>query len=434
MAKKKKGKLKRSGVAFADRLVELLERGQAGDLPAEAAAAGISPQLYDSAFSSALDMLNKGPDPRKLVELPAPFQVAFLKIAGANEDDELISDLLGMTSDKKVKKEAKRILHRLRSRGLSVDVPEEKGKSVLDRAVGAEDKPLPCYLSPVSGDGNRMVMLARYSPGGVAIHQGQMSDSEGLTEFTGGTIGRNHYRRMIQEQISNSAGAMLEVEYAEARLALARAVDLCREAGKSLPNEYLEASGNLGLVAEGDEGAALPSPAELFPAGDFAEQTDQLLAMSPGLLDLPEFGDWVPDLDTLQKSEEKIGQIKSSRLTINDQQRIDQVQLAMDGGVESLLDDEDNRRRFHERLLENAVYLQRTGREEQARQAAAAAWQILTEGFKPGDSLFFDRMVKKLFHTPEEIVAQSSPPDGQPDANDPDPDEDPSPGNLIITP
>ncbi len=432
----KKKKKKKSGETFADRLVKRLEQGQPGDLSGQAAMEDMSPERFEAAFSSALDMLNKGPDPRELVELPAPFQTAFLKIAEADEDDELIGDLLGMTSDKEVKKEAKRTLHRLRSRGLSVDVPDGTGPSVLDRAVEVDEKPLPCYLSPVSGDGSRMVLLARYTHGGVALHQGQMNDSEGLTEFGGGIVGRNRYRQINHDFMSDPTEALLQVEYAEARLHLARAVDLCREAGKSPPDEYLEASGDLGVIDEGDEGAAPPSPAEVFPAEDFAEQTDQeqLLARSAELLDLPEFGGWIPDPDTIRAIDEKIKEVESSRLTINDQQRIDQVQRAIDGGVTTLLDDEEKRRRYHERLLENAVYLQRTGREEQARPAAAAAWQIVAEGFEPADSRFFDRMVKKLFRSAEEIVAHLSTPDAHPGVMDPDPDEDPSPGNLIVTP
>ncbi len=406
MGKKKKKKQAKKQPAAANltpRLVAAIEAGAPGDL-AGAGQTGLTPEAFEAGFRAALELRDSGPDPRKIIELPGPFQAAFVAMAEADEDDDLIGDLLEMTAEKEVRKEAKRSLHRLKSRGLDVDLPSGAGPSVLDRAVEIEEKPLPCYLSPVSGFGGRMVLLARYTQGGVAVHQGELDDQDGLVQFAGGTIGRNRYRQMAQEMASDDQG-LLEVTYAEGRLHLARAAELTRKAGKSLPDEYLEASGDLGDV---DETAAPADPATLMPR-DSLEDLKALAARAPELLDLPEFADWLPDEDTVKAIDEKIKAVEEGQLAINDQQRIEQVERAIDAGVDELLGDAERIQRFHQRLLHNAAYLQRTDRDEPARLAAAAAWQLLEEGFEPRQSALFDKLVKKVFRSAEEIVAHMKP-------------------------
>jgi hypothetical protein len=425
MAKKKK-KNKTTGPARAG-LIELLEGG-GEDGGAEATRLEIEPKTFEAALATGREMIERGPDPRKLIELPVPFQIAFLQIAERDEDDDLIGDLYGMSPDKDVKKEAKRILHRLRSRGLQVELPEQAAGSVLSRAVQAEEKPLACFLSPITGAGNQMILMARYTHGGVAVHQAELNDVEGLTQFAGGTIGRNRYRQMSQEMASDPTGQLLEISYEEARWHLAQSVERCRTAGKALPKEYLEASGDLGEV---QAAAASPTPAERFPADGLADRV-ALLERAPELLELPEFGDWLPDEETIQAIDEKIKQVEASQLTINDQQRIDQVQRIIDGGVDLMLADEDKRRRYHNRLLEAAVYLDRTGQPDRAALAAAAAWQLLDEDFQPSQSQLFGQLFLKIFRSAEEIVANMAPA-GQPPEDQGD-EPKASSGNLIITP
>lgn len=422
----KKKKKDKPGAHPAERLVELLEQDDPPDLAAEAARLGLESTRFEAAFGAARKLLERGPDPRALVELPAVFQTAFLRIAERDEDDELISDLVGLTPDRDVQKDAKRVLHHLRSRGVAVELPKASCGSVLDRVVRVEEKPLPCYLSPVSGNGGRMLLMARYTHGGVAVHQAEMTDEQGLVQFAGGTIGRNRYRQMNQEMAADPAGKLLEIGYAEARWHLARAVDRNHESDKAPPEEYLQASGDLGEV---DPGAAPPAAEEHFAAQKLADRAG-LAARAAELLDLPEFADWLPDEDTIETIDEKIKQVEASLLIINEQQRIDQVQRIIDGGVELMLADESKRNRYRERLLDNALYLQRSDRPEQASLAAAAAWQLLDEGFEPAHSQFFSQLCKKLFRSAEEIVARMGPA-GQTEVQT---DPERNPGNLIITP
>ena len=206
------GKKRRKRVAsFEDRLAVQLKAGDPAKLESEAQKAGLDPGQFTGAFKEGCALLEKGVDPRKVIGLPLAFQVAFVKLAEEEEDDDQISDLMSMTDSGEVKKEAKRALHRMRSRGLDVSVPEETGSSVLERRVLPEDPDLPCYLSPVSGNGSRIVWLSRYVRGGVGVFQVELNDDEGLVDFAGGTIGRSRYRSLARDLLDDPQQALLEI-------------------------------------------------------------------------------------------------------------------------------------------------------------------------------------------------------------------------------
>ena len=209
MGKKKK----KRAASFEDHLAAQLEAGDPGELEPLAQKVGLDAEQFAEAFKQGRNLLEKGADPRKVLELPIAFQVAIIKLAEKEEDDDQIPDLMSMTEAGEVKKEAKRALHRMRSRGLDVSVPEEASSSVLERRVAPEDPDLPCYLSPLSGNGSRMIWLARYVRGGVGVFQVELNDLEGLVEFAGGTIGRSRYRSLSRDLLGDPKHALLEITY-----------------------------------------------------------------------------------------------------------------------------------------------------------------------------------------------------------------------------
>jgi hypothetical protein len=407
MSKKRR---KRAG-SFEDRLAVQLKAGDPGELEPEAQNAGLDPERFTEVFQEGCDLLGKGADPRKAVELPAVFQVAFVKLAEMEEDDDQINDILAMTDAGEVKKEAKRALHRMRSRGLDVSIPEEAGSSVLERRILPEDPDLPCYLSPVSGNGSRIVFLARYVRGGVGVFQAELNDEEGLVEFAGGTIGRSRYRNLSRDLLGDPKRALLEITYEEAwqRISLAAAHN--RETSRPLPEGYLDAKNSLPepkknvLESGTPEGTPPSDPRSLFDRDEIGHD-QSLIREAAELHDLEEFSDWMLDEETLKTVQSKLEEVESGQVTINDQQKVEQVQKILDQAVESLLEGEERRTRYQNRLFEMAEYLHRTGRTEPAKKAAAAAWQLSLEGFSPAESPFFDRMTRKLFRSADEIVKE----------------------------
>ena len=421
MGKKKK---KRTA-SFEDRLASQLEAGDPGELESQAQKAGLDSGQFAQAFEQGKALLEKGADPRKVTGLPVAFQVAFIKLAEKEEDDDQISDLMSMTDADEVKKEAKRALHRMRSRGLDVSMPEETGSSVLERRVAPDDPELPCYLSPVSGNGSRMIWLARYVRGGVGVFQVELNDQEGLTEFAGGTIGRSRYRNLSRDLLGDPKNALLEISYAEAWKRISAAAARSREASRPLPEGYLDAKNTL---PEPKQDAELADPRSLFDQDKLAG--DQNLIREAGELhDLDEFSDWMPDEETLKTVQTRLEEVEAGQVAINQKQKIEQVQKILDQAVENLLEGQERRERYQNRLLQMAEYLQRTERPDHARKAAAAAFQLSREDFSPPESPFFDRMTRKLFRSAEEIVKEMK---GNAPAKKKGPKKDP--GKLIVPP
>ncbi|MBW2703768.1 MAG: hypothetical protein JRF33_23365 [Deltaproteobacteria bacterium] len=239
---KKKKKSKNQESNLAARLAKAIEAGEMGGLSAPT---GISSEAFEATFAEAKALAGKGPDPRMVAKLPELFQLAFLQLAAEEKDDDQINDLAAMSDSKEVKKESRRILHKLMSQGVQVEIPERQGSSVLERTNEDSHKPLPCFITPVNGRGVQMLWLARYTRGGVAVYQAELHATDGLGEFGGGTIGRNRYKQLASEMAGDDSSLLVDMDFEEARATLAAAADRCRAAGHSLPEGYLEASGDL---------------------------------------------------------------------------------------------------------------------------------------------------------------------------------------------
>jgi hypothetical protein len=399
MAKKKKSKKKSKSKSISQLLAEQLQKDEDQEISFDAAKAGLTKEDFEDAFSKSRAIQKKGADPRKVVELPGVFQRAFLIMAEAEEEDDQINDISAMTSDKETKKEAKRILLRMRSRGMDVEITEDSAPSILERRTTVEMPDLPCILSPMNSMGNRMLLIARYVQGGVGVYQAEISDQKGLIEFSGGVIGRNRYRDIFKSMLESDESPMLEIPYAEARLWISTAASMNRKASQPLPDTYLEASSSLPEVSS-DTG--LPDGRQLYPSDSL--KIDELLEESKNLHELPEFIDWVPDENMAAEIHEKFKEVDSSKVAINAKQKAEQIDKALTQAVENLFSDDDQLIARQNRLFDMAAYLHRTNQPDKAKQAAAAAWQLSAEDFKPIDSPFYSRLIRKMFREPEEIV------------------------------
>ena len=423
MGKKKK---KKSGSSLPQEIAERLMEGEPGKLSSRAGEMGLTGDGFGEVFERASGLAQKGGDPREVVKLPSQFQAAFLLLAEQEEDEDQLNDLINLATDKSVKKEAKRVVHRMRSRGLDVAYSEDGRSSILERRIDHEEPELPCYLTPVSGNGMRMIWLARYVRGGVAVYQAEVSDTEGLLEFSGGVIGRSRYRTIDKEVSKREEVQLVTISYAEARRRVAKAVALSRETSRALPEGYLEASSSLPEVEE----VKIPDPREGLGIESLGDLTD-LRRKAAELHELAEFADWVPGEESLEDLRGKFQEIETGKVAINAQQKVDQVSKALDDMVTDMLEGEEKKELYQNRLFEMAAHLEATGSKEAAAQTAAVAWHLDDEDFTPLDSPFFVRLVRKMFRNPEEIVEQMSSTEDKPS---PSPGDEGDKGNLIVPP
>ncbi|NMB76187.1 MAG: hypothetical protein GYA21_13780 [Myxococcales bacterium] len=376
--------------ALAEKLAQALRRGAPEEAPDTADAR--------EHFARALEILRGGGDPRRVMELPALFQEAFLLLWEEAREPEPLLDLLNLTRDAAVQKAARRALHRLRSAGMDLPDPAAPRPSVLARAGAPAEKVLPCHVSEPSSQGVESLLLSRYVHGGVATAQAFLDDESGLVEFDGGVVGRNRHREILRSVQAEGEARWLEISYEEARQRLTEGARQAREKGRPLPEKYLELSAHFPEVAP----VEVPRGRELF-------QRDELsgvpLSDTASLLDREEFAHWGPPRRFVEVMIQKLDEIRQSQVIISDEQRLEQVRRLLESAPQRLLEEPEERRRFQERLFRMAAFLERRGAKEAARLAAAAAWPLLDPDFKPESHPFFARLATKGFLSPEEIVA-----------------------------
>ncbi len=417
---KKKNKKK---LTFSDRLAISIQNGDVQDVLPEAAGQGLSEDRFLSAFERSKAIHSRGTDPREIVSLPNVFQQAFLRIAYQNEDEDTVLDIYSMSQDKETKKEAKGVLHRFRSRGIDVPQPEDATPSILQKRIIEENQPLANFISPVTSRGSRMVWLVTYVRGGVGVFQAEINDVDGLIEFSGGVIGRSRYRDLSKDMFNNDRLSILEISYAEAKTWISKAAELSRSTGRTVPEQYLEASS---ILPEPTHTAEPPNFEEMFNPQS-SEDPSSSLQQTADLHELAEFADWIPSDESIKILHNKLQEIETGKIAINLQQRADQINKALDQAVIDMLGDATEKEKYQNRLFQMALHFQRTNQSDRARLCAAAARQLSEPQFEPLNSPFFCRLVRKMFKSPEEIAKHM-----QPENPPTEPEQDP--GNLIVTP
>jgi hypothetical protein len=398
MARKRKTELKdhRSPLEIsASALAGLLENEEEGFKPEMLLGLEATEEEFQKQLQKARE-IRRREDPRAVLELAAAWQLAFMLLAEKEGNLDFLGDLVALAKEPALEKEIRRLVHRMRSRGVELEVSRRPQASVMEKPLVIEEKPLPCYLSPLDGEGLRFVLMSRYVPEGVEVYQFVYSDSDGLHDFNGGVIGRNRYRALLKDMAGEREDLLLAISYEEARKRLLLAAEAARQAGRALPEEYLRVSSQLPPVGD----FALQDAAEEFPP----ESLPPELAEQAGrLLDLPIFSNWTVTEKTLKFIDQALAEVENMQTVIDDRQRLEQINRAFERAVENLLEGEE-RRRWSRRLLEMALFLKRLGEAEAARLAAAAGRQLEQEGFEPAKSGFFSRLIRRMLKSPEELL------------------------------
>ncbi|RME26352.1 MAG: hypothetical protein D6806_06435 [Deltaproteobacteria bacterium] len=381
----KKKKKERAQASPAQRLARALLDGKKDE--SISGQVGLDSSEFEQAWQKSVELV-KSPDPRLVLELPGPFRLAFLHVAALQKDEDLLQDLVSMAGDKELLKEARRIAHRLRSSGMKVEIPPASPGSILERKPRMDEPELENFLSPPDYDGNRFLWLARYTHGGVAVAQVVYNDTEGMVDFNGGVIGRNAYRRTVRELLDDKNLPLLAISYAEARKRLTQAAETTRSAGGALPQRYLEFSGEL----EPAEDVEIPSPRDAFSKPE-GQELGKLVERCDELFELEEFKSWAPSEEQLSQFGKELDNIESSSVIINEAQRIEQIEKAIEKLVERQVED-GAAGRIADSLFEMASFLQKTDRQEQAKVCAAVAWSLLEPDLDAPNHPFLSKLVR----------------------------------------
>lgn len=319
--------------------------------------------------------------------LPAPLAGAVLRAAAAAGRLDLLAAVAAAPA-KEAAKEAKRLLHHLRSRGVAVPEPA-RAPPPPPPAAPAEPAPT-TYASAVDGQGERAIWLTRHLQGrGVEVAQAVVSDERGLLELQVGVLGRKEWRAFERGLLERGATMGVgEVPRARAHALVAAARARNGEAGTRIPD-----GADHWLAQLGPAPALAPAGAALPPLAD--EAAAAALARSGALHDLPLLQGWLAEEAYLREVARSLDEAEASPLALEPDQRRARLQGIVQAAVDGYLTPA-RRERLAGRLLEVAEHLRGRG-DAPSSEAAQAAALALRAGRPAAEIPFAARLVEKAF-------------------------------------
>ena len=322
----------------------------------------------------------------EVIEPPADLEpeviIALLDELAEREAYAVIADLASLES-KTARKPARAAVHRLRTKGLDV-----KPSPPVGRASAGTGKPLTLalesFVTTYDPSWEREIGLVDDS-GGLNLVLAHTSATQGLLDVhLMPSLGRKQYREVVKKL--RSATTMVMVDHREARWFLDDAVRRCKEAGRALPRGFARVSQELGPAPGGEHPSLALEPAD---AGH-----QELMA----LYGEPELRGWFPERPFLSRMELKLGEVFTSKLMIDENQRRIQATSAMDGLLEEYFDDA-HRAGARQLMLDSAHAATCTDRSEVAGllRAAADLFEEKTERLvaNPFVRFFLERLVQE---------------------------------------
>ncbi len=396
----------------ARRILELLRE----DAPPAALAErlGASAHAVDEARCLADEIATAEVD--AILALPSALARALLHAACAAGRHELLAEAAA-SADKDVQREAKRLAHNLKLRGVEVALPAKPEPAPAPAPPPPAAAEPPVFVSSVDARGERAVFWTRALPGrGIEVAQLVLSDVRGVVACSIGELGKKRFRELCEELPRTGSLTIVEVPREAAR-ALVDAARVVGRASGELPAGFATWAPQV-LGPTPAEAPPPPSPEGPGKAG--TAELDELARRSATLLAEPELARWSPDEDTLRRTLLRLEEAAASPLYLQgaagDAQRAEAVGAALDRAAQAWLESEGGAR-VAARLRDMAWLFERCGRPEPARLADAAATKLAA-----GASAADVPLVKELF---ARIFAPAGPP--------PAPAE-PAPGSPLILP
>jgi hypothetical protein len=286
-----------------------------------------------------------------------------------------------------MRREVRRALYKLKQHG--IDAPAAAPAAEVQRADATEKTEISAMLSPIDGEGARIVWIVKPRvQGGVLRMWALISESEGLVGAQNTRLSR---RELTSERDELERRAQVKLVDADWRVA----DFIACEAWRNTPESRRGQVGN--FLALRSELIASPPPTELVHPV-YAELAAEAAAEpSVELLKEPELLEWrLPDA-LLKPYVDEINQAGESVIVLSPVHKQERVTAVIDRATAELLSG-DNGKRIQRRLEDLAYYLARVGRRPQAGWAAAAASR-LRDRIDVTKALFFQAFIRTQLGT-----------------------------------
>jgi hypothetical protein len=304
----------------------------------------------------------------------APLAEVALAELGALADPQAATALARLAetlADKDRRKEARRELFRLRSRGVQPETGEALARSPVATALQPRATLYRAVASQIDGAGSRALSLYADRPlGGAYLFSLLLNDVAGMKDF----FVRDSTRKRLaarEEEMRAQAGEWVELPIPYAQWLIQEALALNAESGFAVPHEYHHWKDVIGAPSEPYERPLAYEEVSRFEI----KMRPELLEHTPELFEEEEVEHWLLGYRDVQKYAAELRRAATSRLVLtpeSDEQRAERV---LNQAIRDVFT-APQRRGLQRRLEETAYVFLRTERPQQAKLAIAAAVEI----------------------------------------------------------
>jgi hypothetical protein len=300
-----------------------------------------------------------------LAESPSEGEELVMAWADCPGGAEPIAAIPEQSLGKSGRKALRRARHRLRSRGL--ELAEAAPAPRVASLPKLEDEFAAALVSTPDPSGAQLVVIVEGSPaGGARIFQGGADLERGIPDFQVFATTRSKARALLRDlEGSPRLGAVRTSR--ESMAALLASAAAAQPPGHALAPAFEEWRSH---VARPPEGARRPG-AEVREALGGSEDLALTRAVAERVA-AGEIGPWPPALDVLREIAEKVRQVASSPLLVDDAQRREQVERVVAEALDARYAQPAGERTA-QRFEEAAYAAWKRGRVEEARALLAAA-------------------------------------------------------------
>ncbi|MGM0425954.1 MAG: hypothetical protein ACQEQ7_01815 [Thermodesulfobacteriota bacterium] len=151
----------------------------------------------------------------------------------------LLSHIKTRFEDKQVHKAIKKVLFKLKKKGVAVEDPYEENDQTPPLLRPSEPEPPRCYVGALDGKGYRPVVILLNPGTGQHIGLGVISDEQGIQEFLFGSVSKKRAKE-LKQQFSEESGPLVETTAFHLASVLEQAYQKSLVQGVEVPADYLE--------------------------------------------------------------------------------------------------------------------------------------------------------------------------------------------------
>ena len=268
----------------------------------------------------------------------------------------------------------RRVLHRLRSRGVVIEGEPVAVEERVARLPELEDRVEVAHVSGLDPRGARMVYLVEGNPaGGSRLFEAVLDESRGVVDFQVYSAGRARVRTFLKTLMGGSRFEVVEVRPDAVRALIRRALK-GHPADRPLPKAMRDWRAHL----SGGEGEASTPGHEVTQSLGNADPEDGFAHLQKAVRE-GRLGPWPPSLQRVQELAALVEEQAQGQVIVSGARESERLDEALTLATADLFDSEHAERTAH-RFEESAYVAWKNGREEEARGCLAAC-----RAFREGD-------------------------------------------------